>query len=53
MAWGLQGYLDLFLRGGGVRDVLPEAALLLACAAVLLGAAFFVLRRKAGQGGVV
>ncbi|NPU83535.1 MAG: ABC transporter permease [Syntrophaceae bacterium] len=51
MSWGLQGYLDLFLRGGGVRDVLPEAALLLACAAVFLVAAFAVLRRKAGRGG--
>lgn len=53
MSWGLQGYLDLFLRGGGVRDVLPEAALLLAGAAVLLGTAFAVLRRKARQGGVM
>ncbi len=52
MSWGLQGYLDLFLRGGGVRDVLPEAALLLTGAAVLLGAAFAVLRSQARQGGV-
>jgi len=50
MAWGLQGYLDLFLRGGGVGDVLGEAALLLACAAVLLGAAFAVLRGRETRG---
>ncbi|MGV8081333.1 MAG: ABC transporter permease [Syntrophales bacterium] len=51
MSWGLQGYLDLFLRGGEVRDVLPEAALLTACAVVFLGATVAVLRRKARQGG--
>jgi ABC-2 type transport system permease protein len=28
MAWGLQGFLDIFLRQGGLRMVLPEAGLL-------------------------
>ncbi|MGH8283067.1 MAG: ABC transporter permease [Gammaproteobacteria bacterium] len=28
MAWGLQGFLDVFLRQGGLRMVTPEAALL-------------------------
>jgi ABC-2 type transport system permease protein len=51
MAWGLQGYLDLFLRGGGVRDVLDEAGLLLASAAVLMGAAYAVLRARSMRGG--
>lgn len=32
-SWGLEGFLDLFIRGGGVREVLPEAARLLAFAA--------------------
>lgn len=27
--WAMQGMLDLVLRGGGVRDILPEAAVLL------------------------
>jgi ABC-2 type transport system permease protein len=53
MAWGLQGYLDLFLRGGGVREVLGESALLAACAAVLMGAAFAVLRARERRGGAV
>ncbi|WP_165311796.1 ABC transporter permease [Vibrio ziniensis] len=25
MSWGLEGFLDIFLRGGGVRDIIPEA----------------------------
>jgi len=32
-SWGLEGFLDLFIRGGGLRDVLPEAGQLLAFAA--------------------
>lgn len=32
--WAMQGMLDLVLRGGGVQDVLPEAAVLLGFAAV-------------------
>jgi len=30
LAWGLNGALDVFVRGGSLIDVLPEAALLLA-----------------------
>lgn len=25
MSWGLEGFLDVFLRSGGVRDIIPEA----------------------------
>ena len=32
--WAMQGMLDLVLRGGGLRDVLPEAAVLLGFAAI-------------------
>jgi ABC-2 type transport system permease protein len=32
--WAMQGMLDLVLRGGGLQDVLPEAAVLLGFAAV-------------------
>jgi ABC-2 type transport system permease protein len=32
-SWGLEGFLDLFIRGGGIRDVLREAGQLLAFAA--------------------
>jgi len=28
-SWGLEGFLDLFIRGGGLRDVLPETGQLL------------------------
>jgi ABC-2 type transport system permease protein len=34
LAWGLNGFLDVLVRGGGVRDVLPEALGLLAFSAV-------------------
>lgn len=34
--WAMQGMLDLLLRGGGLTDVLPEAGILLAFAAVFL-----------------
>jgi len=30
LAWGLNGTLDVFVRGGGLADVLPEAAALTA-----------------------
>ena len=32
--WAMQGMLDLLLRGGGLRDILPEAAVLLGFAAI-------------------
>ena len=32
--WAMQGMLDLVLRGGGLQDILPEAAVLLGFAAV-------------------
>jgi ABC-2 type transport system permease protein len=32
--WAMQGMLDLVLRGGGLRDILPEAAVLLGFAAI-------------------
>lgn len=33
LSWGLDGFLDVFVRGGGVPDVLPEALSLLAFSA--------------------
>jgi ABC-2 type transport system permease protein len=32
--WAMQGMLDLVLRGGGLRDILPEAAVLLGFAVI-------------------
>ena len=47
MAWGLEGFLDVLLRQGGARDVLPEATAMVAfgLAALLVAAELF--RRRA------
>jgi len=45
MSWGLEGFLDIFLRGGGWREVLPEAGALLLLAALALGAATLIFSR--------
>jgi ABC-2 type transport system permease protein len=39
LAWGLDGFLEVFVRGGSVRDVLPEAASLIAFSVVCHGVA--------------
>lgn len=39
MSWGLDGFLNVLLRGGGVREVLPQAALLIAFGGVAFLAA--------------
>ncbi|MFV0477596.1 MAG: ABC transporter permease [Parahaliea sp.] len=36
MSWGLQGFLDVLLRDGGMTDVLPEAVALMGFAVLLL-----------------
>ncbi|MDZ7785043.1 MAG: ABC transporter permease [Halioglobus sp.] len=46
MSWGLQGFLDIFLRGGGVAEVLPEAGSLLGLGFLGLAAALLVMRRQ-------
>ncbi len=38
-SWGLEGFLDVFLRGGGIREVLPELGRLLAFAGACFTAA--------------
>jgi ABC-2 type transport system permease protein len=45
MGWGLDGFLDVLLRDGGVREVLPHALALAAFAALALTAAGWRLRR--------
>jgi len=47
MAWGLQGFLDVLLRNGGVADVLVEAAALGTFGLVTLAIAAWVLTRRA------
>lgn len=46
MAWGLEGFLDIFLRSGGVKDVLPEAGSLLLFGAVTIALALVLFRRN-------
>lgn len=45
MAWGLEGFLDIFLRNGTVADVLPEATALLVLGTTTIALAL-VLSRK-------
>ena len=46
MSWGLEGFLDVLLRNGDVRDVLPNALLLLALGAVMLLFTAMVLNKE-------
>jgi len=47
MAWGLEGFLDVLLRQGGVVEILPEAAVLVGFGIAALSAASFLLKRHA------
>jgi ABC-2 type transport system permease protein len=49
MAWGLEGFLDIFLRHGGLAAVRNEALLLLGFGVVSLLAAAFFLGRTRGK----
>lgn len=46
MAWGLDGFLDIFLRNGNVQDVLPEAGSLLLFGCVTIGLAIALSLRR-------
>jgi ABC-2 type transport system permease protein len=46
LAWGLNAFLDLFARGGGLADVWLEAVLMLAFAVLMLLAAGSLLQRQ-------
>lgn len=49
MAWGLDGFLGIFLRGGGIPEVAPAALKLLAFGIACLAAAAISMRwRRAG-----
>jgi len=45
MSWGLEGFLDIFLRNGGVYDVLPKSLSLFALGMVMLSLTLIFLRR--------
>lgn len=44
LSWGLEGFLDIFVRGGGVTDVLPETSLLVGFAALTFAVALWRYR---------
>ncbi len=49
MAWGLQGFLDVLLRGSGCVQVLPKALALLAFGAIALALAWLLQQRRTEQ----
>lgn len=50
MSWGLEGFLDIFLRGSGVREVLPESLALTAFGAVMLLGAWGIFSCRTRNG---
>ena len=46
LEWGLDGFLEIFVRGGSLRDVLPDAAGLIAFSAVCHGIAMLRYGRR-------
>ncbi len=46
LSWGLDGFLNVFVRGGGIPQVLPEAAGLLAFSALCHGIAILRYERR-------
>jgi len=50
MSWGLDGFLDIFLRGGGIGMVMNEALMLMLFGAVTLGISMVMLQRRMKKG---
>ncbi len=46
MSWGLEGFLDIFLRNGNVLDVMKESLLLLLIGLVMFSATAFIIKKK-------
>ena len=46
MSWGLEGFLDIFLRGYGIMDVLPESLALCSFGLSLLLLAAFIFSKR-------
>lgn len=46
MAWGLEGFLDIVLRGGGVGEIAYEAFILFVFGATLFSAALILIQRR-------
>jgi len=50
MSWGLDGFLDIFLRGGGIAMVLNEALMLMLFGLIALGVSMFILQGRMKKG---
>jgi ABC-2 type transport system permease protein len=48
MSWGLEGFLDIFLRNGNVYDVLPESLSLLVLGTAMLIWTMIALKKQKG-----
>ena len=48
MTWSLEGYLDLFLRGGAMRDIFPECVGLLIFSCIMMSLAISISGRRRG-----
>ena len=46
MSWGLEGFLDIFLRGGGLMDIIPESLALCTFGLGLLLLAAIIFTRR-------
>ncbi len=46
MSWGLEGFLDIFLRNGGVSDVLTKSLALFLFGIVMLALTIILLRKR-------
>jgi len=44
--WGLEAFHDIFLRGGGIIEVMPEIGLLFGFSIVTVAISFWYSRRK-------
>ena len=50
MSWGLDGFLDIFLRGGGIAMVLNEALMLMLFGSIALGISMVMLHVRMEKG---
>jgi ABC-2 type transport system permease protein len=46
LSWGLEGFLDIMLRNGGIADIAPECALLAGMSFIMLVITGMLLRKK-------
>jgi ABC-2 type transport system permease protein len=50
MSWGLDGFLDIFLKGGDVFMVMDESLMLLVFGSIMLAISMIILQRKIKRG---